>query len=55
MRLMIIGSLGGLISEAGKIALRRGAKVMHAESLEEAIGALRAGKGADLVMIDSDL
>lgn len=55
MRLMIIGSLNGQISTAGKIALSRGAKVMHAEDIEQALGALRSGKGADLVMMDIKL
>ncbi len=52
MRLMIIGQLEGYISAAGKIALQRGAKVIHCEDCEQALGALRNGKGADLVMID---
>ncbi len=52
MRLMIIGQLEGYISAAGKIALQRGAKVIHCEDAEQALGALRNGKGADLVMID---
>lgn len=52
MRLMIIGRLDGHISQAGKIALQRGAKVVHCEDAEQAIGALLHGKGADLVMID---
>ncbi len=52
MRLMIIGNLDGYISQAGKIALQRGAKVIHCEDYEQAIGALLNGKGADLVMID---
>ena len=52
MRLMIIGHLDGYISQAGKIALQRGAKVIHCEDAEQAIGALLNGKGADLVMID---
>lgn len=52
MRLMIIGRLDGYISEAGKIALQRGAKVIHCEDIDEAFGALLNGKGADLVMID---
>jgi len=49
---MIIGQLEGYISAAGKIALQRGAKVIHCEDTVQAIGALRNGKGADLVMID---
>lgn len=52
MRLMIIGHLEGYISAAGKIALQRGAKVLHCEDPQEALGALRNGKGADLAMID---
>lgn len=52
MRLMIIGHLEGHISAAGKIALRRGAKVIHCEDVMQALGALRNGKGADLIMID---
>ena len=52
MRLMIIGQLEGYISQAGKIALQKGAKVVHCEDTEQAIGALLNGKGADLVMID---
>lgn len=52
MRLMIVGHLEGYISTAGKIALQRGAKVTHCEDIEEALGALRTGKGADVVMVD---
>ncbi|MCF8496261.1 MAG: sigma-54 dependent transcriptional regulator [Alphaproteobacteria bacterium] len=52
MRLMIIGQLEGYISHAGKIALQKGAKVIHCEDAEQAVGALLNGKGADLVMID---
>ena len=52
MRLMIIGSLNGQISTAGKIAISRGAKVTHCEDVEQAMGALRSGKGADLIMAD---
>ncbi|HEY8962918.1 MAG TPA: sigma-54 dependent transcriptional regulator, partial [Alphaproteobacteria bacterium] len=52
MRLMIVGHLEGHISAAGKIALQRGAKVVHCEDIMQALGALRNGKGADLVMVD---
>lgn len=52
MRLMIVGSLNGQISTAGKIAIGRGAKVAHCEDIEQALGALRAGRGADLMMVD---
>ncbi|MGH1378185.1 MAG: sigma-54-dependent transcriptional regulator [Alphaproteobacteria bacterium] len=52
MRLMIIGRLDGHISQAGKIALQRGAKVVHCEDTEQAVGALLNGKSADLAMVD---
>jgi two-component system, response regulator FlrC len=52
MRLMLVGPLSGYMSEAGKIALRRGVAVTHCESVEQALSALRAGRGADLVMCD---
>lgn len=52
MRLMIVGQLEGYISAAGKIALARGAKVIHCEDAETALGALRNAKGADVIMID---
>ncbi len=52
MRLLIIGSLDGQIGAAGQIALKRGAKVVQADSIEHALDVLRAGQGADLVMID---
>ncbi len=55
MRLMIIGSLSGQISTAGKIAIGRGAKVTHTEDIEQALGALRSGRGADLIMMDIKL
>jgi DNA-binding NtrC family response regulator len=49
---MIVGSLNGQISSAGKIAIGRGAKVTHTEDAAQALGALRSGKGADLLMVD---
>lgn len=52
MRLMLVGQLEGHIGTAGKIALQRGAKVIHCEDTIEALGALRTGKGADVVMCD---
>ncbi len=52
MRLMIVGSLQSHMTEAGKIAVKRGAKVQHAEDTEQALAALRAGNGADVIMVD---
>jgi two-component system, response regulator FlrC len=55
MRLLIVGSLEGHITAAGKIAIERGAKVAHCETIDRAMNALRTGQGADLVMIDVKL
>ncbi|NYZ15224.1 sigma-54-dependent Fis family transcriptional regulator [Azospirillum sp. RWY-5-1] len=55
MRLMIVGTLEGYITAAGKIAMQRGAKVSHTDSIEGALNALRSAAGADLVMIDVKL
>ncbi|MEE8534756.1 MAG: sigma-54 dependent transcriptional regulator [Kiloniellales bacterium] len=52
MRLLIIGSLEGHITTASKIAMSRGAKVAHVDGIEAALATLRAGRGADLAMID---
>jgi two-component system response regulator FlrC len=52
MRLLIIGSLGGQIGAASKIAVARGAKVAQADTSESALNVMRSGQGVDLVMID---
>ena len=55
MRVMMIGNLGGQLSVASKIAFDRGAKVTHFDSMEQALSALRSGRGADLIMADYHL
>jgi two-component system, response regulator FlrC len=55
MRLLIFGPLSGYISAAGKIALAHGAKVAQVDDIERGMAALRAGQGADLIMIDVKL
>jgi DNA-binding NtrC family response regulator len=55
MRLLIVGSLGGQIGAATKIAIDKGAKVAHASSVDQAMAELRQGRGADLVMADVQL
>lgn len=55
MRLIIIGTLNGQIGAATRIALQRGAKVMQVDDIDQALNTLRAGKGADLAMIDVSL
>jgi DNA-binding NtrC family response regulator len=52
MRLLIVGPLSSQISAAGKIALARGAKVAQADDIDKALATLRAGQGAELVMVD---
>lgn len=52
MRLLIIGALEGQLSEATKLAMQGGAKVAHADSIDVALTALRAGRGADLLLAD---
>ena len=55
MRLLIIGSLQGQIGAATKIAMDRGAKVVHAGDIEQGLATLRSGHGADLVFCDISL
>lgn len=52
MRLLIVGTLEGYITAAGRIALQKGAKVSHIDSIDGAMNSLRSGQGADLVMVD---
>ncbi len=52
MRVLIIGSLGGQLGEATSIAVKSGAKVAHVDGVATALKALRAGQGADLLMVD---
>jgi DNA-binding NtrC family response regulator len=52
MRLLIVGALEGQLSEATKLAMQGGAKVAHAATTEIALSSLRAGRGADLLLVD---
>jgi DNA-binding NtrC family response regulator len=55
MRLLIVGSLGGQLHTAAKIAIDRGAKVAQVDTINQATSHLRAGRGADLLMVDASL
>ena len=55
MRLLIVGTLGGQLTTATKLAMDKGASVTHAESNEQALAVLRSGRGADLLMVDVSL
>ena len=52
MRLMIVGSLNGQLGAATKIAMDRGAKVVNTSTVAQAMAELRAGRGADLLMVE---
>ena len=55
MRLLVVGKLNGQLSVAVKMAMNTGAKVSHVETTEAATHALRAGQGADLLMVEYTL
>ncbi len=55
MRLLVVGRLSGQLSSAVKMAMAAGAKVAHVETCAAATHALRAGQGADLLMVDYEL
>jgi two-component system, response regulator FlrC len=55
MRLLVVGQLNGQLASAVKMAMSAGAKVSHVETIAAATHALRAGQGADLLMVDYTL
>ena len=55
MRLLIVGTLGGQLTIASKIAMDKGASVTHADGNEQALAVLRSGRGADLMFVDVNL
>src|SRR5258708_8556075 len=55
MRLLVVGKLTGQLQTAVKMAMSAGAKVSHVETIAAATHALRAGQGADLMMVDFEL
>lgn len=55
MRLLIVGTLGGQLTTASKMAMQGGAQVTHADDIEGALKVLRSGRGADLLMVEVHL
>ncbi len=53
MQLMIIGTLGGELGAAAALARARGAQVQFVGGIGEAMKALRAGGGADMIFADT--
>jgi DNA-binding NtrC family response regulator len=49
---MVVGNLDGRLAAAAQIAMSRGATVRHADGVETALRLLRAGHGADLLLVD---
>jgi two-component system, response regulator FlrC len=52
MRLLIVGTLKGELITAAKIARDRGAQVAQTDNANQAMAWLRAGRGADLLLVD---
>jgi len=52
MRLLIVGTLNGQFTTASKIAMEKGASVVHADDVTQALAVLRSGRGADLLLVD---
>ncbi|WP_052046301.1 sigma-54-dependent transcriptional regulator [Candidatus Paracaedibacter symbiosus] len=55
MKVMIIGEFAGQIGVAAKMAMARGAKVSHVETIDQGLKSLRSGQGADVLFVDVNL
>jgi two-component system, response regulator FlrC len=55
MRLLIVGTLRGELITAAKIARERGAQVAQVDTCANALAHLRAGRGADLLLVEVSL
>ncbi|NVJ93760.1 MAG: sigma-54-dependent Fis family transcriptional regulator [Methylocystaceae bacterium] len=55
MKILIVGTLNGQVGAASQIAVKRGAKVIHTDGINEGLDALRQGQGIDLVLVDIQL
>ncbi len=55
MRVLIVGSDGKEMAEACRLAAHRGAEVRLVPAVDAALAELRAGRGADLLLIDARL
>ncbi len=55
MKLLVVGKIETEVSTACKIAMKRGAKIVNASSIDEAFRILLTGSGVDAVMIDANL
>ena len=53
MRLLLVGGACAEVAAAADLAAAGGAAVRHVATLEAALEQLRAGRGADLLMLDA--
>lgn len=55
MRVLIVGRNARDVAEASRLAAGRGARVKHVGTFEEALADLRAGRGADVLLVEVGL
>lgn len=55
MQVLVVGQFNGPLSLACRMAIKRGAKVLNANSVSIAVDSLRSGKGIDLVIMDVNM
>lgn len=52
MRILIVGIMEGHVVTAAQMAIAKGAKVTHVETIQASLAAIRSGKGADALLVD---
>jgi|HubBroStandDraft_1064217.scaffolds.fasta_scaffold249703_2 DNA-binding NtrC family response regulator len=52
MKVLTVGTLNSQLTAASKLAVDKGATVVHAPDIVEALSALREGVGANLILVD---
>ncbi len=52
MRILIIGSMTGPLGQAAKLAIARGAQIMHAATVQTGLAALRSAEAVDAVLCE---
>jgi DNA-binding NtrC family response regulator len=55
MRVLIVGRNARDVAEASRLAAGRGARVKHVDTFEDALEDLRAGRGADVLLVEVGL
>ncbi|TGW14527.1 sigma-54-dependent Fis family transcriptional regulator [bacterium NHP-B] len=52
MSVLVIGELGGFLTEASNILIQRGHKISHTETTDQALDVMRKGHHAGMILID---